>query len=291
MPKPIQSALIGQKFMGRAHSNAFGQVTRFFDLPRPPAMHTVAARDAEELAAFAARWGWANHTTRWRDIAANPEIELVDVAIPNHAHAEPSIAMLEAGKHVVCEKPLAGTLADARAMRAAAKRATKKGARTFVWFNYRRAPAIGLAYRLIREKRIGRVFHVRASYLQSWGGKDTPLSWRFQKRRAGSGAHGDLNAHSVDLARFLLGEEVVEVHGAVAPTFVHERPIAPGGGGSRRSRKKGRSDVDDALLFLATFQSGAVASFERRASPGRTRTRTRSRSTARRARCGGASRT
>jgi predicted dehydrogenase len=255
MPKPIPSALIGSRFMGRAHSNAFGQVARFFDLPRPPAMRTVAARDGKALSAFAARWGWEAHTTRWREIAEDPEIELVDVATPNHAHAEQAIAMLEAGKHVACEKPLAGSLADARAMRAAAKRAARKGARTFVWFNYRRAPAIGFAWRLIQEGRIGRVYHVRASYLQSWGGPETPLSWRFQRRNAGSGAHGDLNAHVVDLARFLVGEEVTEVHGAVARTFVKERTI-PG------SRRKGKSDVDDAVLFLASFAGGAVASFE-----------------------------
>ena len=255
MPRPIQCALIGAKFMGRAHSNAFGQVAKFFDLPRPPAQHTIAARDGAELATFGPRWGWAHHTTRWEDIAEDESIELVDVATPNHVHAKQSIAMLAAGKHVACEKPLAGTLEDARAMRAAAKRAAKKGLKTFVWFNYRRAPAIGLAYRLIREKRIGRVYHVRASYLQSWGGKDTPLVWRFQKRHAGSGAHGDLNAHIVDLARFLVGEEVTEIHGAVSRTFINERTV-PG------TRRKGRSDVDDAVLFLASFQGGAVASFE-----------------------------
>ncbi|MEM7309427.1 MAG: Gfo/Idh/MocA family oxidoreductase [Planctomycetota bacterium] len=255
MPKPIQSALLGAKFMGRAHSNAFGQVAKFFDLPRPPALHTIAARNAEELAPFAERWGWANHTTRWRDVAENDEIELVDVATPNHVHAEQSIAMLEAGKHVACEKPLAGTLSDAREMVAAAKRAAKKGVKTFVWFNYRRAPAVGLAYRLIREGRLGRIYHVRANYLQSWGGADTPLVWRFQKKNAGSGAHGDLNAHIVDLARFLVGEEMTEIHGAVSRTFIKERSI-PG------TNKKGRSDVDDAVLFLGSFKGGAVASFE-----------------------------
>ena len=255
MGKPIQSALIGAKFMGRAHSNAFGQVAKFFDLPRPPAAHTIAARNAEELAPFAKRFGWANHTTRWRDIAVNDEIELVDIATPNHVHAEQSIAMLEAGKHVACEKPLAGTLSDARAMRAAAKRAARKGAKTFVWFNYRRSPAMGLAWNLIQEKRIGRIYHVRANYLQSWGSKDTPLVWRFQKKHAGSGAHGDLNAHIVDLARFLVGEELVEIHGAVSRTFIKERTI-PG------TRKKGKSDVDDAVLFLGSFKGGAIASFE-----------------------------
>jgi len=178
-------------------------------------------------------------------------------------HAEQSIAMLEARKHVACEKPLAGTLDAAREMAKAAKKAAKRGLRTFVWFNYRRCPAVALAQKLVREGKLGRIRHVRAHYLQSWGGPNTPLSWRFQRKLAGSGAHGDLNAHIVDLARFLVGEEIQEVHGAVARTFVTERPIA----GARR--KKGTSDVDDCVLFLASFTGGAVASFEAsRLAPG-----------------------
>jgi predicted dehydrogenase len=253
MAEPLNVALIGQKFMGRAHSNALAQVGHFFDLPRTPVMHTVAGRDARELAAFARRWGWKATTTRWQDLAEDPEIELVDIGTPNDLHAEPALAMLEAGKHVACEKPLAGTLADARSMKQAAQRAKKL--ETFVWYNYRRCPALAFAWKLVREGRIGRVYHVRASYLQSWGGPSTPFLWRFDKRRAGSGAHGDLNAHIVDMARFLLGEEVVEIHGAVARTFVEERTV-PG------TRKKAKSTVDDAVLFLASFEGGAVASFE-----------------------------
>lgn len=255
MPRPLHVALIGQKFMGRAHSNAWSQVPRFFDLPREPVRHTVAARQADELAAFARRWGWARATTDWREIAQDPEVHLVDVGTPNDVHAEQSLAMLEAGKHVACEKPLAGTLDDARAMRDAARRARRKGARTFVWFNYRRCPAVALAHRLVQAGRLGTVYHVRAHYLQEWGGPDTPLSWRFQRRRAGSGAHGDLNAHIVDMARFVTGDEVAEVNGAVAKTFVKERPRLDG-------RGRGRSDVDDCVLFLATLRGGAVASFE-----------------------------
>jgi len=268
--RPLQVALIGQKFMGRAHSNAWGQVNRFFELPREVGMRTVAGRDERELAAFARRWSWEEHTTDWRTIADDPEIDLVDVATPNDVHAEPAIAMLEAGKHVACEKPLAGTLADARKMRDAAAKAAKKrgGPRTFVWFNYRRCPALALAWQLVREGKLGRIYHVRARYLQSWGGPDTPLLWRFRRSRAGSGAHGDLNAHIVDLARFLTGEEVVEIHGAVSRTFITERalPADRGSKGSsltgKGSRKKGKSDVDDAVLFLASFSGGAVASFE-----------------------------
>jgi len=268
MSKPLSVALIGQKFMGRAHSNAWGQVNRFFDPPRSAEMHTVAGRDAKELAAFAKRWGWKQWTADWRTIAEDEGIDLVDVATPNDLHAEPSIAMLEAGKHVACEKPLAGTLADARGMRDAARKAGKRrgGPKTFVWYNYRRCPAVALAYELAREGKLGRIYHLRAKYLQSWGGPDTPLLWRFQKGRAGSGAHGDLNAHIVDMARFLTGEEIVEIHGAVSRTFITERsiPAEPGRGAlsGKGGRKKGESDVDDAVLFLASFSGGAVASFE-----------------------------
>jgi predicted dehydrogenase len=245
-------ALIGQKFMGRAHSNAYLKAGKFFDLPLEPVLHTIAARDGAALEPFARRWGWRRWTTRWSDLADDPEIDLVDVSTPNDVHAEQSIAMLEAGKHVACEKPLADTLAHARAMRDAAKKSRRK---TFVWFNYRRCPAVALAHELVREGRLGTIHHVRAHYLQSWGGPQTPLVWRFRRKRAGSGAHGDLNAHIVDMARFLTGDEVAEVTGAIAETFVKERPKPDGKG-------KGRSDVDDCVLFLARFRRGAVASFE-----------------------------
>ena len=250
--KPFPIALIGQAFMGRAHSNAWRQVTRFFDVPLAPVLHTIAGRDMDALPWFAERFGWERWTARWQDIAEEPAIQLVDIGTPNHLHREMAVAMLAAGKHVACEKPLAGTLEDATVMRDAAK---KSKAKTFVWFNYRRAPAIGLAWKLLREGRLGKVLHVRASYLQDWGGPDTPLSWRFQKKFAGSGAHGDLNAHLVDLARFLVGEELTTVHGALERTFVKQRAV-PG------STKKGKSDVDDCMLFLASFKGGATASFE-----------------------------
>src|SRR5205085_9122422 len=147
---------------------------------------------------------------------------LVDVSTPNHLHAEQSIAMLEAGKHVACEKPLAGTLADARAMRDAARKAN---GRTFVWYNYRRVPAVALAHQLVKAGRVGRIYHVRAFYLQDWAGPDVPLIWRFQKAVSGSGSHGDLNAHIIDMARFISGEEVTEIVGAISETFIKEREI------------------------------------------------------------------
>ncbi len=253
MPKVLGVALLGSKFMGRAHSNAWLKVGRFFDLPRSPAMRVVAARDAADLAPFAARWGWERWTTDWREAARAEDVDLVDIGTPNHVHCDQALAALAAGKHVACEKPLAGTLDHAREMRRAAREAP---GRTFVWFNYRRVPAVAFAHQLVAEGRLGRIYHVRAQYLQSWGGPGTPLLWRFRKGQAGTGAHGDLNAHIVDMARFVTGDEITEVAGAIAETFVKERPLPDD------PERTGRSTVDDAVLFLARFKGGAVATFE-----------------------------
>lgn len=263
MSEVCNVALLGQKFMGRVHSNAYLKVARFFNLPRRPVMHTIAGLDLIALAPFADRWGWRNYSTTWKDVVRNPDIHLVDVSTPNYMHAEQAIAALGAGKHVACENPLAHTLKDARAMKNAALKSRR--AKTFVWYNYRRCPAVALAYRLAQEGRLGRIYHVRATYLQSWGGPQTPLAWRFQKKYAGSGAHGDLNAHIVDLARFITGQEIVEVSGAVAETFIPERPLPASNartGPTPARRPVGKSDVDDCVLFLARFKDGAVGSFE-----------------------------
>lgn len=265
MTGQINVALVGSKFMGRAHSNAWLNVGRFFDVDPLPVMHTVVGRNAAELDAFAERWGWSHARTDWREAICADEVGLVDIATPNHVHAEQSIAALEAGKHVVCEKPLAGTLADAEAMAAAAAAASGS---TFVWYNYRRVPAVALAHRLVQQGRLGRIYHVRAAYLQSWGGPDTPLVWRFQGDIAGSGAHGDLNAHIVDAVRFVTGEEIVTIEGAIEHTFITERVLAEGGGseiagtGSGASGTTGTSTVDDAVMFLARLGGGGLASFE-----------------------------
>ncbi len=258
-------ALIGSKFMGRAHSNAWLNVGRFFPDAGEANMHTVAARNAEEVAQFATQWGWANSTSDWRSVLDDPAVDLVDVATPNHVHAEQAIAALEAGKNVVCEKPLAGTIEDAEAMVAAAM---ASDAKTFVWYNYRRVPAVALAHQLVKKGFLGRIFHARAAYLQSWGGPDTPLLWRFQGDVAGSGAHGDLNAHVIDAVRFITGEEIVRVDGAIEHTFVEERALLEDGAGGEiagagaTTAGMGKSTVDDAVAFIGRLEGGAICSFE-----------------------------
>jgi len=262
----LNVALIGSKFMGRAHSNAWLKVGKFFPVDPLPMMHTVVGRNAAELESFARTWGWEHTSTDWKAAVQSPEVDLVDIATPNDVHAEQAIAALETGRHVACEKPLAGTLADAQSMADAAAAAT---GRSFVWFNYRRVPAVALAQRLVASGALGRIYHARAAYLQSWGGPETPLLWRFQGDVAGSGAHGDLNAHIIDLVRFVTGEEVVTVEGAIEHTFIEERDLLAGaaggeiaGAGAATAGAKGRSTVDDAVLFLARMSGGALASFE-----------------------------
>ena len=266
MPKQTCNiALLGTKFMGRAHSNAYLKVAKFFDTPLEPIMHTVAARNEQELAQFAQRWGWQNQTTDWQAAFNNPEIDLVDIVTPNNVHAEHVIAALEAGKHVACEKPLAHTLEAARSMVDAAEKSQGK---TFVWYNYRRCPAVALAHQFCKQGKLGRIYQIRGCYLQDWAGPDTPLMWRFQGEVAGSGALGDLCAHTIDTARFITGDEISEVIGATMETVIKERVILEAGGGEISGRgaatgaKKGSSTVDDIVLFIARMESGAVATFE-----------------------------
>lgn len=259
-------ALLGSKFMGRAHSNAWMSVGKYFPDAGAANLHTVAARDAADLERFADSWGWSAWTTDWREAATHPEVDLVDVATPNDVHAEQAIAALEAGKHVACEKPLAADLDGARAMAAAATNAEGKA---FVWYMYRRVPALALAHRLVKDGALGRIYHSRAAYLQSWGGPDTPLLWRFQRDVAGSGANGDLNAHIIDAVRFITGEEIVTVDGAIEHTFIEERTVLEGaaggeiaGAGAATSGLTGKSTVDDAVLFIGRLSGGGLASFE-----------------------------
>jgi predicted dehydrogenase len=258
-------ALIGSKFMGRAHSNAYLKVAKFFDLPVDPVMHTIAARNPDELAAFAQQWGWQNSSTDWQATVTDADVDLVDIVTPNNVHAEHSIAALEAGKHVACEKPLANTLDSARQMAEAAEKASGQ---TFVWYNYRRCPAVALAHQICQQGKLGKIYQIRGCYLQDWAGPDTPLMWRFQGEVAGSGSLGDLCAHTIDTARFITGDEVDEVVGASMETVIKDRIILEGGGGeisgrgAETSEQRGACTVDDIVLFIARMQSGALATFE-----------------------------
>jgi predicted dehydrogenase len=257
--------MIGQGFMGRSHSNAWGQVGKFFKPPVKPVMHTVFGQEAENPQVFAENWGWQNASTDWEATVNSPEIGLVDIVTPNFMHAPPALAAIAAGKPVSCEKPLSATLEESRQLVEAAKKA---GVKTFVWFNYRRCPAVAFAHQLVKEGKIGDIRHVRASYLQDWADESVPLAWRFEKEWAGSGAHGDLNAHLVDMTRFVTGQEITEVSGAIAETFIKKRKRMTGvvaGGiteGLQSTDEYGDVTVDDTVLFLARFAGGAVATYE-----------------------------
>jgi predicted dehydrogenase len=277
----IGMGMVGYAFMGRAHSQAWQAVSRAFDPPLRPRLAAICGRDEAATRAAAARLGWAAAETDWRALIARDDVQLVDIVAPGSLHAPIAIAALQAGKHVLCEKPLANTLAEAEAMATAADAAFPQGARAMVGFNYRRVPAIALARRLVEQGRIGRLRHVRAVYLQDWlVDPDSPLTWRLQAEQAGSGALGDLGSHIVDLARFLTGDEIAGVS-ALSATFIDQRPL-PGGSGdgdatgdatgtgtgdatgdpSGTSNRTGRVTVDDAVVFSARFGSGALGSFE-----------------------------
>ncbi|HEU5417764.1 MAG TPA: Gfo/Idh/MocA family oxidoreductase [Streptosporangiaceae bacterium] len=256
---PLGVGMVGYAFMGAAHSQAWRTAPHVFGLPLRPVMTALCGRDAAAVQAAALRLGWADTETDWRALISRDDVQLVDVCTPGDSHAEVAIAALEAGKHVLCEKPLANTLAEAEAMAAAAQRAAARGVRAMTGFNYRRVPALALARRLVSDGRVGRLRHVRASYRQDWlVDPEFPLTWRLQRERAGSGALGDLGAHIVDLAQFLAGELITGVS-AVTTTFVGERPLpAPAAGGAGT----GPVTVDDAAVFTARLGSGALASFE-----------------------------
>ncbi|WP_030612665.1 Gfo/Idh/MocA family protein [Streptomyces sclerotialus] len=246
--------MVGYAFMGAAHSQGWRTVARAFDLPLRPAMNAVCGRDAGAVRAAADRLGWGAAETDWRALIARDDVDLVDICTPGDSHAEIAVAALEAGKHVLCEKPLANTVAEAEAMVAAAETARARGRIAMTGFNYRRTPATALARRFVAEGRIGRLRHLRATYLQDWlVDEQAPMTWRLRKDSAGSGALGDLGAHIVDLAQHLAGEPLTGVS-AVTETFVRHRPLPSGG--------TDEVTVDDAALFTGRFASGALGSFE-----------------------------
>ena len=245
--------LVGYSFMGRAHSNAWRQAPRFFDLPAHVRMKTICGRDRAAVQAAAMRLGWEHATTEWREIMTDPEVDIVDIATPNDTHREIALAAAQAGKAILCEKPLAMNVAQAEEMLHAARKARVVH---MVCHNYRRIPAIALAKEMIDRGELGeRIYHFRARYAQDWIADPAfPLVWRLQAKHAGSGAHGDINAHIIDLGRYLVGE-LREVCAAME-TFIKERPLTRGG------RKRGQVTVDDAVTTLGRFRNGALANLE-----------------------------
>ncbi|WP_051321833.1 Gfo/Idh/MocA family protein [Alicyclobacillus contaminans] len=246
--------MVGYKFMGKAHSHAFRDLPFFFDSEAVPVLTAIAGRDESAVREAARRFGFASYETDWRRLVERDDIDVVDIVTPNNMHAEIAVAAAKAGKHVICEKPLAMSVEQAEQMLEAVQ---SSGVRALICHNYRFAPAVQYAKRLIADGRLGRIYHVRAQYLQDWVmDPHFPLVWRMQKSVTGSGALGDIGAHIVDLARFLVGE-ITDLT-ATLETFIGERPLAEPMG----NQTKGLVDVDDAVAWLAHFEQGALGVFE-----------------------------
>jgi predicted dehydrogenase len=262
--KDIRIGIVGYKFMGKAHSNAWIKAPLFFDVKRKPVLQVACGRHEEPLKEFARRWGWKNTETDWKRMVKRDDVDIVDVALPQSLHRDVAVEAARAGKHLFCEKPLAISLEQAREMYEAAEKA---GVRHYLNHNYRRCPAIRLARRLIDEGRIGKIFHWRGAYLQSWIiDPSFPLTWHLRRETAGSGPMGDLNSHSVDLARYLVGD--IRSVTCMTKQFVSERPlpdeVAAGTfqAGGATAAGKGKVTVEDAAFMLVEFDNGALGSFE-----------------------------
>jgi predicted dehydrogenase len=265
MDKELRVGMVGYAFMGAAHSQAWRTVNRVYDLPARARMSVVCGRDEAKVAEAATRLGWEAYTTDWRELITRDDIDVIDVCTPGDSHAEIAIAALEAGKHVLCEKPLANTVAEARAMVAAAVQAQSAGVRSMCGFNYRRVPAVTLMRQIVESGRLGVIRHVRAAYLQDWiVDPQFPLVWRLQRDKAGSGALGDIGAHIIDLTQFVTGQRITGVSG-LTETFIKERPLpsaAAGLAASADGSATGEVTVDDAALFLARLDGGGVGTYE-----------------------------
>ena len=261
-------AVIGHSFMGAVHSHAWRSVDHV-GTPRFRTRRLVlAGRDLGRAQAAATQFGWDEGVADWREVIARDDVHVVDILTPGDSHAEIAIAALEAGKHVICEKPLAKTVEEAQRMTAAAQAAAAKGVRSMVAFNYRQVPAIGLARQLVEAGRLGEVRQVRAVYLQDWiVDPEFPLTWRLQKDRSGAGALGDIGSHIIDAAQFITGQRLLGVSGTVE-TFVKTRPLeaartgANTGLGAEASTERGEVTVDDAAVFFGRGDGGALMTFE-----------------------------
>jgi predicted dehydrogenase len=255
MAKTLNIGMVGCGFMGRTHSNAFLHAPRFFDLPYQPILKTICARNAARAQSFAANWGFEGFETDWRKLVASPEIDLIDIASPNDTHREIAIAAAEAGKMVMCEKPLGRNPEESEAMLQAVEAA---GVANMVWYNYRRVPAVTLAKQLIDAGRLGKIFHYRSVFLQDWTiSADLPQGgeglWRLDADVAGSGVTGDLLAHNIDTALWLNGP--IEEVSAMTETFIKARK-------HNLTGKEQPVRIDDASAFLARFRNGSLATFE-----------------------------
>ncbi len=260
--KQINVGMVGYKFMGKAHSQAYKEAPMFFPDAPQPVMKAICGRDQAGVEQAARQFGWEDAVTDWRELISRDDIDVIDINAPSNVHKEIALEAARAGKHIFCEKPLALTLADSREMLKAAEDA---GVKHMVGFNYRFAPAVMLAKKLIEEGRLGRIYHFRAWFLQDWiVDPNFPLVWRLDKTVAGSGSHGDLGAHLIDLSHYLIGD-MTEVIG-MSETFVKERPLASSMTGlsakGSADAPKGEVTVDDATLFLSRFENGALGSFE-----------------------------
>jgi predicted dehydrogenase len=262
--RPLGVAMIGYAFMGAAHSQAWRNAHRFFELPACPTMKLISGRSESATADAAAKLGWQAWTTDWRDVLKRDDIDVVDICTPGDTHAEIALAALEAGKHVLCEKPLANTVDEAEEMSTAAAAAERRGVLSMVGFNYRRTPALALARTLVADGRLGTIRHIRADYLQDWiVDPDFPLVWRLQKEKAGSGALGDIGAHVIDLSQFLTGQRLTQVAGHLT-RFVERRPLPSVSSGLSASSgaETGAVTVDDAAVFFGRTDGGALATYE-----------------------------
>ena len=263
MKKKLNVGIVGYKFMGKAHSNAWKQAPYFFDLEAEPQLKVACGRHEDSVRAFADRWGWQDIETDWRKLVARDDVDIIDISLPQYLHHDVAVAAAKAGKHIFCEKPLAVSYEQAKDMYETAE---QNGVKHYLNHNYRRCPAVRLAKRLIEDGKLGDIYHWRGAYLQSWiVDPEFPLTWHLKQETAGSGPHGDLNSHSVDLARYLVGE-IKSVTGMTA-SFIPERPLpdeeaAGTFKGVTKAGERGKVTVEDAAFMLAEFENGALGSFE-----------------------------
>ena len=260
--KTVNVAIIGTKFMGKAHSNAWTSAPKFFKVGLKPVLKVACGQDVASTREFAETWGWEETETDWKKVVERPDIDIIDVSIPTYLHKDIVVAAAQNGKQIFCEKPVATSFAEAKEMYEAAEKAKVLH---YLNHNYRRTPAIAFARKMIEEGKLGQIFHWCGVYLQDWiTDPNFPLTWHLQKKFAGAGPHFDLNSHSVDLARYLVGE--VDAVTAMMKTFITDRPL-PGVGASTfksgsGSKDTGKVTVDDASFMIAEFSNGALGSFQ-----------------------------